>query len=157
MTRNPCHSLLALPYICRKVFKDSLKTAIFKLHEQPWCSDFNFKFTPGFCCTDLVVLTYSEAKDFLSGGHNVRLLSCLRTSHTLIHHLNQYGAVHGPKKEPWMRTATRTWVNLKVIEWVASITFIEPAPPVTGCYGRQVHCRQSLENQAKTWHWFYLF
>lgn len=95
-------------YLQKSLQMQSMTTAIFKLQAEPWCSDFNFKFTPGFCYTDLAVLTYSEAKDLLSGGHNVRLLSCLRTSPTLIHHLNQYGAVHGPKKEPWMRTATQT-------------------------------------------------
>ena len=41
---------------------ESENSAIFKLRAEPWCLDFNFKFTPGFCCYHWVALTYSEVR-----------------------------------------------------------------------------------------------
>lgn len=60
MTRNSCHSILALTCTWRRENDlqnaESEYSAVFKLQAELWCSDFNVKSAPGFCCSDLGAL-----------------------------------------------------------------------------------------------------
>lgn len=92
MTMNSCHVLQGLTFTWKR--EDRAQTQ---------CSDFKFRYE--YCCP-------LHQQCWLT--QRIRVLrACFRTLSILNYHLNQYGAVLPPKKEAWMRTATRTEIIQK--------------------------------------------
>lgn len=112
MTRNSCHSVLALTFIGRRRNSpqmQNLKTVPFSSSKQSLDVQISTLNLPPGSAVPIRRHRLTQKTGFCVGGAwDAGLLSCLWTLNILIHHLNQYGAVLHPKSELRMRTDTQT-------------------------------------------------